>query len=105
MPSAAPRLFPNEEKLLADFGRRLRLARLRRKLTTRVVAQRANMARSTLQNAELGDPAVGLGTYIRLMSVLGLEGDVAKLAADDIVGRKLQDAELEPNEARDERRA
>ena len=54
------------------------------------------MARSTLRNAELGDAAVGIGTYLRLMSVLGLEGDIAKLAADDVVGRKLQDAELEP---------
>lgn len=96
MPAAAPRLFPKEDKILAEFGRRLRLARLRRKLTTRTVAMRANMARSTLRNAELGDPAVGLGTYIRLMSVLGLETDIAKLAADDVVGRKLQDAELEP---------
>ena len=49
--------------------------------------------------AELGDPAVGLGTYLRLMSVLGLEADIEKLAADDVVGRKLQDAELEPKES------
>lgn len=96
MPAAAPRLFQNEDKLLAAFGKRLRLARLRRKLTTRTVAARANMSRSTLHNAEQGDPAVGLGTYVRLMSVLGLEGDIALLAADDTVGRKLQDAELDP---------
>ena len=96
MPAAAPRLFRNETKLLAEFGQRLRLARLRRKLTTRTVAVRANMSRSTLHNAEAGDPAVGLGTYVRLMAVLGVEDDIALLAADDRVGRKLQDAELEP---------
>ena len=98
-------MFPKQDKLLADFGKRLRLARLRRKLTTRTVAMRANMARSTLRNAELGDPAVGLGTYIRLMAVLGLEADIARLAADDVVGRKLQDAELESGKPGDERRA
>ena len=66
---------------------------------------RANMAHSTLRNAELGDPAVGLGTYIRLMAVLGLEADISRLAADDVVGRKLQDAELESGKPGDERRA
>lgn len=99
MPAASPRLFLNENKLLAEFGKRLRLARLRRKLTTRTVAVRAGMSRSTLYNAEHGDPAVGLGTFVRLMSVLGLENDIALLAADDRIGRKLQDAELERKEA------
>lgn len=100
MPAAAPLLFANENKLLTEFGQRLRLARLRRKLTTRTVATRAGMSRSTLYNAEAGDPAVGLGTYLRLLSVLGLEKDIALLAADDVVGRKLQDLALEKESSR-----
>lgn len=36
---------------------------------------------------------MSLGTYLRVMAVLGLENDIALVAADDIVGRRLQDAQ------------
>jgi hypothetical protein len=36
-----------------------------------------------------------LGTYLRVMAVLGLEADINALAADDRVGRKLQDLALD----------
>ena len=35
-----------------------------------------------------------MGTYLRVMAVLGLEDDINTLAADDNVGRKLQDLAL-----------
>jgi transcriptional regulator with XRE-family HTH domain len=96
MPSKAPVIFPSEQRLLAEFGQRLRLARLRRKLTTTTVAQRAGISRTTLYNAERGDAAVTLGSYLRVLAVLGLENDLAGLASDDILGRRLQDLVLEP---------
>jgi hypothetical protein len=43
---------------------------------------------------EAGDPAVTMGTYLRVMAVLGLERDIALVAAEDTVGRRLQDAGL-----------
>jgi len=94
MPSRPPLHFPSEDRLLREFGERLRLARLRRKLTTTVVAQRAGISRTTLYNAERGDPSVTLGTYLRVMATLGLENDIAALAADDKVGRRLQDLRM-----------
>ena len=96
MPSKAPVTFPSEQRVLAQFGERLRLARLRRKLSTSTVAQRAGMSRTTLYNAEQGDAAVTLGSYLRVLAVLGLEGDIDLLAADDKLGRRLQDLALEP---------
>jgi len=33
---------------------------------------------------------------VRVLAVLGLEGDLNQLAADDRLGRKLQDLALEP---------
>ncbi|HSI57754.1 MAG TPA: helix-turn-helix domain-containing protein [Ideonella sp.] len=98
MPSKAPVIFPSERRLLADLGERLRLARLRRKLTTTTVAQRAGISRTTLYKVEGGDGAVTLGSYLRVMAVLGLEGDFALLAADDAVGRRLQDLALTPGD-------
>jgi transcriptional regulator with XRE-family HTH domain len=60
------------------------------------VAQRAGISRKTLSKVEQGDPAVALGIYARVMQVLRLEGDLQRLAADDSLGRKLQDANLTP---------
>ena len=96
MPRKPPVVFPQEQRLLTQLGERIRLARLRRKLGTAVVAQRAGISRSSLYKVEAGDPGATLGTYVRVLAVLGLEGDVQALAADDKVGRKLQDLALEP---------
>lgn len=103
MPSKAPVVFPQEQSLLAGLGERLRLARRRRKISSSVLALRAGIARSTLYKAEQGDPAVTLGTYLRVLAVLGLAGDIAALATADPVGRKLQDLALEPKPARPKR--
>lgn len=42
------------------------------------------------------DPGATLESYIRVLAVPGLEDDINQLAADDRVGRKLQDLALEP---------
>jgi len=76
------------------MGERVRLARRRRKLTTTQVAERAEIGRNTLYLIEKGDPGVSIGNVLRVLAVLKLEDDLGKLAADDELGRKLQDAEL-----------
>lgn len=94
MPSKAPHAYPSEAKLLTDFGERLRLARLRRRMTAVVVAERANISRPTLAKAERGDPSVTLGTYLRILAIYGLENDLSIMVADDVLGRRLQDLAL-----------
>ena len=94
MPAKAPSLYPNQIKLIKALGERLRDARLRRRFSVSLVAQRADVSRPTINKVEQGDPAVTLGTYLRVLSVLGLEKDLAQVAADDLVGRRLQDAAL-----------
>jgi len=96
MPRKPPIVFPQEQRLLTALGERLRLARLRRKLSNAVVAQRAGISRTTLYKVEAGDPGATLGSYVRVLAVLGLENDLQALAADDKVGRKLQDLALAP---------
>ena len=95
MPKKPPVVFPQEQMLLSQLGERLKLARLRRKLSSAVVAQRAGISRTSLYKVEAGDPGATMGTYLRVMAALGLEGDVNGLAADDKVGRKLQDLALQ----------
>ena len=87
-------LLPRLRRLLTQIGTNLRLARLRRRFSAETVAQRAGISRKTLYRAEQGDPGVALGVYARVLQVLRLEQDLARLAADDELGRKLQDAEL-----------
>jgi transcriptional regulator with XRE-family HTH domain len=96
MARTVPKLLPRLTRLLAGLGANIKLARLRRGHCAETVAQRAGITRSTLTRVERGDPAVSLGIYARVLQALRLETDLATIAADDTLGRKLQDAELEP---------
>jgi transcriptional regulator with XRE-family HTH domain len=89
-----PILLPRNLKILQEFGENIKLARLRRKLSTEQVAERANIGRTTLWAIEKGSPNVALGSYIQVLFVLGLEKDLLKVAGDDPLGRRLQDAKL-----------
>jgi transcriptional regulator with XRE-family HTH domain len=96
MTRTSPFLLPRLSRLLEGYGNNLKLARLRRKYSAQIVAERAGISRKTLSRLERGDPAVALGIYARVMQVLRLESDLAKLATDDLLGRKLQDVRLAP---------
>jgi transcriptional regulator with XRE-family HTH domain len=87
-------LLPKMEKTLVQVGENIKLARLRRKLSAEQVAERANISRPTLWNIEKGAGSVAMAAYAQVLFVLGLEKDLLKLAGDDPLGRKLQDAEL-----------
>ena len=89
-------LLPGVQRLLADMGMNIRLARRRRGLLTRQVAERAGMSLPTLRSIERGYPGATMGAYAAVLQVLGLEKDLALLAQSDPLGRRLQDARLEP---------
>jgi hypothetical protein len=84
------------KRSLAKLGDDLKSARLRRRLTTTMVAERAFITRSTLAKAERGDPGVSLGIYATVLFVLGLGDRVAKLAdvRSDDVGLQLEEERL-----------
>ena len=54
----------------------------------------ARVTRLTVSKVEHGDPTVSMGIYARVLFALNLEKDITLLAADDALGRQLQDAEL-----------
>ena len=87
-------LLPSTSEFLQRFGERLRLARLRRRLTAKQVAERAGMAPMTLRSLERGSAGVTMGAYLAVMQVLGIEKDLDLLGAADPMGRTLQDARL-----------
>lgn len=94
MANSTPVLFPKSQRILSEVGENIKLARLRRKLSSEQVAERANIGRSTLVKIEQGHPGVGIGNYLNVLRVLGLEQDFLVVAKDDELGRKLQDAKL-----------
>ena len=87
-------IYPKYQKILDALGENIKLARKRRKLTGVQVAERANISRMTLYEIEKGNTRVAIGAYFNVLRVLGLQNDFLKLAADDELGRKLQDIEL-----------
>ena len=94
MQSKKSQILPSIAKILREFGENIKLARLRRKLSAEQVAERANISRPTLHSIEKGQPGVAMGSYAQVLFVLNLEKDLLKVAADDLLGRKLQDAKL-----------
>jgi len=88
------RPFPSAEKQIQALGQRLRVARLRRGISTVLFAERMGISRDTLNRLEKGDPAIAIGTYMRALRVLGLDRDIDIVARDDELGRKLQDLKL-----------
>lgn len=70
-----------DRQLLLQLGDRLKRLRKARKLGTVEVAQHAGMTRNTLRAIESGDPTPSMGAYLRVMSVLGVSGELALLAS------------------------
>ena len=96
MPRSTPAILPRLARLMAGLGENIKKARLRRAYSSETVAQRAGITRKTLYRVERGDPSVALGIYARVLQTLRLDSDLGSVAADDALGRKLQDAKLEP---------
>jgi transcriptional regulator with XRE-family HTH domain len=83
-----------QKNILATLGENIRLARLRRKLSMRSMAERAGIAVSTMGNIENGSPSVSLGHYLQVLSVLRLDQDLLLIAEKDPMGRQIQDTQL-----------
>jgi len=87
-------VFPKHQQSLAVLGENIRLARKRRKYTQTLISERTGLSRLTIRKVERGDPSVSMGHYVAVLAVLGLVEDLTQVAADDELGRKLQDIAL-----------
>lgn len=73
-----------ERQLLLQLGDRLKALRKGQGLSMVEVAKNAQLSRTTLAAIEAGDPGPSMGSYLRIMSILGIAGDLALLAGDAI---------------------
>lgn len=73
-----------ERQLLLQLGDRLRRLRKTQGVGTVEMAERAGISRNTLRAVESGDPSPSINAYLRVMSVLGISGELALLAGDSL---------------------
>jgi|SRR5882724_2197426 len=87
--------FPVRRALL-KLGKDIREARLRRRIQTSVMADRALINRMTLYKIERGDPTVSVAAYATVLFVLGMIDRFAEIADAkfDELGRSLDDERL-----------
>ena len=86
---------PKTREILEQMGEQIKLARLRRKLSAQLIAERAGISRQTLNAIEKGSSTVAIGSYAAVLHALNnLDTDFLLVAKDDEFGRKLQDLEL-----------
>lgn len=83
-------------KALGKLGADIHDARRRRRIPSAILADRAQIARSTLAKIEKGNPSVSLGIYASVLFSLGLIDRLADLAdvRADAVGLRLEEEHL-----------
>ena len=78
---------PKSKSALAQLGRDLRDARLRRRMPAADLAVRSGVSTSTIARLEKGDPGVAVGTLADVMVALGLIkrlGDLVDIRNDEL---------------------
>ena len=83
-------IMPETQKRLSLMGEQIKYARLRRKLSVELVAERAGISRTTLWNIEKGASSVAAVLH----ALNDMDKDLLLIAKDDELGRKLQDLDL-----------
>lgn len=83
-------------RALLKLGKDIREARIRRRIPTAILAQRAQMTRMTLYKIERGESGVSMGAYASVLFVLGLDDRLAGIAdvRTDEVGLALEEERL-----------
>ncbi len=94
--TALPNLPMPALRALRKLGADIHDARVRRRIPTALMAERAMISRGTLNRLEKGSPEVSIGIYATVLFILGLEtrlGDLADIRTDE-VGLQLDEARL-----------
>ena len=87
-------LMPKARKSLEILGQNLKLARIRRRISAAMMCERACVSHATLTAIEQGKPSVSMAGYMSVLFCLNMHSDMEKVAADDVLGRELQDLQL-----------
>ncbi len=83
-------------RALQKLGADISAARRRRRISVKLMAERAFVGRNTITRVEKGDPGVSLGIYATVLFVLGMAERLASLVdiSVDEVGQALDEQQL-----------
>ncbi len=81
---------------LRKLGKDIGNARRRRRITSKLIAERAYLSRATTSRIEKGDPTVSMSGYASVLFVLGMTERLSDLAdaVHDLTGRQLEEEKL-----------
>ena len=79
---------------LRIVGEQIKLARRRRKIPLRRIAEASSCSELTVMRIEKGEGSVSMAAYLRVLYALQLDEDILAIAREDPLGRLLQDSEL-----------
>lgn len=84
------------QRALAKLGDDIRTARIRRRIPTALMAERAMITRTTLRKVEKGDAGVSLGIYATVLFLIGMTSRLADLVdiRNDHLGLELDEERL-----------
>lgn len=89
-------IMPETQKRLSQMGEQIKLARLRRNLSSELVAERAGISRTTLWNVEKGEPSVAIGAYAAVLHAInGMDRDLILVAKDEDLSKKMHELNIE----------
>lgn len=83
-------------RALRNLGEDMKNARRRRRISTALMAERADISRTTLLKIEKGDPSVSMENYAMVLFILGMVSRLNDLVsiAHDKLGQDLEDENL-----------
>jgi transcriptional regulator with XRE-family HTH domain len=76
-------LMPGTQQALKKMGSNIKRARLRRNISTALLAERAKISTDTLSAIEKGVSTVSIGAYAAVLAVLVLDKDFELIALDE----------------------
>jgi transcriptional regulator with XRE-family HTH domain len=84
------------KRALKKFGADIRNARILRRITVAMMAERANVTAVTISKIEKGDPSVSFGTCAVVVFILGMIDKLHDLLdlSEDTVGRFLVEEQI-----------
>ena len=82
------------DEMFTKLGFRLKMARLKRKISQKEVCRILNISRATFQRIEAGCDTVAIGTYIKYLTYLGFGDEFNAFATKDVVGNKFVNYDL-----------
>lgn len=91
-------LMPGTQRVLEKMGANIKKARLRRNISAKLLAERAQISKDTLCAIEKGASTVSIGAYAAVLASLEMDTDFELIASDEEQKRRYRELHLRVRE-------